>query len=137
MINSFRGSNYFLSNFYESPVQYFGNTYRNNESAFQAQKTTNENDRVRFFNLTGIEAKQLGRSVRLRSDWESVKENIMYEICLAKFTQNKDLTQKLINTGNQILEEGNTWGDREWGTVKGVGKNKLGKILMRVRDDLK
>lgn len=61
----------------------------------------------------------------------------MYEICKAKFTQNEDLKAKLLATGNDILEEGNTWGDRVWGTVNGVGENRLGKILMRVREELR
>ena len=33
------------------------------------------------------------------------------------------------------LEEGNTWGDRIWGTVHGQGANLLGRILMETRDD--
>ena len=61
----------------------------------------------------------------------------MYEIVLAKFTQNPDLKKKLLATGDEHLEEGNTWGDTIWGTVDGVGENRLGKILMRVRDELK
>ena len=60
----------------------------------------------------------------------------MYEIVLAKFTQNPDLKEKLLATGDESLEEGNTWGDTIWGTVDGVGENRLGKILMRVRDEL-
>ena len=60
----------------------------------------------------------------------------MYEIVLAKFTQNPDLKEELLATGDEHLEEGNTWGDAIWGTVDGVGENRLGKILMRVRDEL-
>ena len=51
--------------------------------------------------------------------------------------QNAELRIKLLETGNEHLEEGNTWGDRIWGTVNGVGQNRLGKILMRVREELK
>ena len=49
----------------------------------------------------------------------------MYEIVLAKFTQNPDLKKKLLATGDEHLEEGNTWGDTIWGTVDGVGENRL------------
>lgn len=39
-INEFRGDYAFLSNFYPAPVSYMGQTYANNEAAFQAQKNT-------------------------------------------------------------------------------------------------
>ena len=38
-INEFRGDYAFLSNFYPAPVSYMGQTYANNDAAFQAQKT--------------------------------------------------------------------------------------------------
>lgn len=61
----------------------------------------------------------------------------MYEICKAKFSQNTELKKRLLSTGNEHLEEGNTWGDKIWGTVNGVGENRLGKILMRIREELR
>ena len=136
MINSFRHKYFFLSNFYNAPVSYLGNSYLNNEAAFQAQKTCKPEERIQFSCLNPSEAKRLGRHIKLRPDWEDVKSDCMYEICFAKFTQNKEIGNKLIATGNELLEEGNTWGDKEWGTVDGVGNNKLGKILMRVRSEI-
>ncbi|NWN81082.1 NADAR family protein, partial [Bacillus sp. (in: firmicutes)] len=47
------------------------------------------------------------------------------------------LKNKLLQTGESILIEGNTWGDKIWGVCNGVGENKLGKILMKVRNELK
>lgn len=135
-INCFRGNYYFLSNFYECPVTYNGLTYRNNEAAFQAQKCINLKDREQFCNINASEAKKLGRIIHLRKDWENVKIQIMKDIVMAKFMQNEDLKEKLLSTGNTYLEEGNTWGDRIWGTVNGVGANNLGKILMNVRKEL-
>ena len=61
----------------------------------------------------------------------------MYDICYAKFTQNEELKSRLLATGTHLLEEGNTWGDKIWGTVDGEGENHLGKILMRVRKELR
>lgn len=135
MVNEFRGKYYFLSNFYPAPVTYEGLTYSTNEAAFQSAKTFL--DRKRFTNLDPLSAKRLGRKVQLRPDWEEVKYNIMYEIVKAKFIQNPDLKEKLLQTGNQHLEERNTWGDKIWGTVNGTGENALGKILMKVREELK
>lgn len=70
-------------------------------------------------------SKKRGRSVSLRKDWEQVKIRIMHEIVQAKFEQNPVLAEKLVETGNACLEEGNTWGDRIWGTVDGRGANHL------------
>jgi ribA/ribD-fused uncharacterized protein len=135
MINEFRGKYYFLSNFYETPVTWNGLTYLNNEAAFQSAKTFS--DRECFTNLDPSSAKKLGRKVQLRSDWENVKDDVMYEICKAKFSQNTELKKRLLSTGNEHLEEGNTWGDKIWGTVNGIGENRLGKILMRIREELR
>lgn len=137
VINEFRGKNYFLSNFYSAPVTYEGITYLNNEAAFQAAKVMDKAEREKFAKLDPSSAKRKGRRVQLRYDWEKVKFDIMYQVCLAKFTQNEDLKKKLLDTGDEHLEEGNTWGDRIWGTVNGKGQNHLGKILMRVRNELK
>lgn len=135
MINSFKGKYYFLSNFYSAPVTYDGLTFQNNEAAFQAAKCINPELRKQFINLNPSEAKRSGRRVKLRSDWEQVKVGIMRDICKAKFEQNENLRQQLIATGSEHLEEGNTWGDRIWGTVDGVGQNHLGKILMEIRNE--
>lgn len=135
MINKFRGKYYFLSNFYETPVTWNGLTYLNNEAAFQSAKTFS--DRECFTNLDPSSAKKLGRKVQLRSDWENVKDDVMYEICKAKFSQNTELKKRLLSTDNEHLEEGNTWGDKIWGTVNGIGENRLGKILMRIREELR
>lgn len=137
MIKEFRGKYYFLSNFYEAPITYEGITYQNNEAAFQSAKVLDMSVREKFSILDPSSAKRKGRHVQLRHDWEKVKFDIMYEICKAKFSQNAELKDKLLATGDEYLEEGNTWGDRIWGAVNGKGQNNLGKILMRVREELR
>ena len=136
-IDNFKGEYFFLSNFYPTKIKYNGIQYLNNEAAFQAQKCTTMEDRIKFSYLNPSDAKKLGRRIILRNDWESVKISIMREIVFEKFKQNPHLTEKLLDTGNIYLEEGNNWGDRIWGTVNGVGRNELGKILMEVRKEIK
>lgn len=135
MIKGFRGKYSFLSNFYETPVTYEGITYRNSEAAFQAAKTLKNKEK--FKDMTGVEAKKAGRVVIMRNDWDEIKLEKMYEICLAKFSQNPELKEKLLETKDEYIQEENTWGDMYWGTVKDVGQNNLGKILMQVREELK
>lgn len=137
VIDSFRGEYFFLSNFYNVPVIYDDIPYLNNEAAFQAQKVVNKEERKNFSFLNPSEAKKLGRKVELRKDWEDCKIKIMYEICKAKFTQNQDCKNNLLKTGDAVLIEGNNWGDRIWGQVDGIGENYLGKILMKIREELK
>jgi ribA/ribD-fused uncharacterized protein len=137
MVNSFRGKYAFLSNFYNCNVVWEGKDYKNSEAAFQAGKSTNPFVRDVFRSMSGSQAKRHGRIINLRPDWEEVKLDIMYQVCYAKFTQNPELKLKLLATGDKYLEEGNTWGDKFWGAVNGVGKNNLGKILMRIRDELR
>lgn len=137
MIDKFNGKYDFLSNYYVAPVTYNGLTFQSNEAAFQAQKTLNEGQRRKFTRMAPNKAKAKGRNVILRSDWEQVKNKIMYEVCYAKFTQNPELKEKLLLTGDEELIEGNTWHDTYWGVCNRRGKNKLGKILMRVREELR
>lgn len=135
MIESFRDDYFFLSNFYPVDIKIDGIVYPNAEAAFQAQKTMDVEERCKFSMLKNpVQAKRLGRKVKLRDDWEEVKVSIMTEIVSQKFLQNPYLLEKLIATGNEELVEGNKWGDRFWGVCKGKGHNNLGKILMKIRD---
>lgn len=136
VIREFRDAYAFLSNFYCSPIKYKGLIYLNAEAAFQAQKETCEKDKEQYTRMNPAQAKLVGRNCSLREDWEEIKEQIMYEIVKAKFTQNPNLARLLLDTGNAYLEEGNWWHDTIWGVCNAVGENKLGKILMRVREEL-
>lgn len=145
IIDNFKGEYFFLSNFANAPVIYKGITYKNNEAAFQAQKVVSLSEQQKFASLPPNLAKREGRRVKLRPDWELIKKQVMYEIVKAKFEQNPGLRRMLLNTGNAILVEGNTWHDNTWGICKcekcinkcHIDFNNLGKILMKVREELK
>lgn len=139
-INSFTGPYKFLSNFYELRwplVCEHRLTYKTVENAYQAAKSMYRNDRIDIKDLPPGKAKIAGRKlVHLRSDWEQIKRAVMLELLLQKFIHNEDCRQWLLETGDTPIEEGNSWGDRYWGTVNGEGENNLGKLLMVVREVL-
>ncbi len=139
MIGPFSDEYFFLSNFYPCRFTYKYMDYTSAEHAFQAAKTTNyEDHRYVSTAISPNEAKRRGRNVKLRDDWEYNKNRIMYDIVYAKFSQNPELKKKLLETGDEELMEVNWWGDTYWG-VNSIyqGLNKLGKILMKVREDLR
>lgn len=142
MIDRFRGEYSFLSNFYEGKeFTYKEMKFTNAEAAFQSQKDLSRASE--FEMLRPSDSKRLGRRVALRQDWEEVKIKVMYEVCYAKFTQDDALRNKLVGTGDKELIEGNFHGDRCWGMIlsqkdnKWVGSNLLGKVLMKLREDLR
>lgn len=128
-----------FSNFHVEPFRWRNKTWKTSEHAFQAAKTT---DAKCYENIwaakTASEAKSLGQRCPLSPTWEADKNNIMYSILVAKFSQSPILKELLLSTGEKYLEETNDWGDTYWGkdTVKG-GHNWLGEILMRVREELR
>ena len=139
MIDSFKGDYRWLSNFEMCDVWYEGDCYPSSEHAFQAAKTLVKDERrsIQFADTPG-KAKKLGQEVTLQKDWTPEKRiRIMRTILRNKFIYNDHLKQKLLDTGNEELVEGNTWGDTFWGVCNGIGENNLGKLLMEIRDDIK
>jgi ribA/ribD-fused uncharacterized protein len=88
-------------------------------------------------------AKTRGYKVKLRPNWDERKVSLMYLLVRLKFRQNKKLSKKLVKTGDVILEEGNFRHDNFWGSCycpkcKEIwGFNYLGKILMKVRKEIR
>lgn len=134
-IDNFDGKYAFLSNFYDAPMVINGITYPTNEHYFQAMKAKNPNEHQYIAAAaTPGKAKRLGRQCELRSDWEQIKEQVMWDGLYAKFTQHPQLKQRLLETGDALLIEGNTWHDTYWGMCDGKGANRLGTMLMSLRE---
>lgn len=140
-IMRFDGSEYrWLSNFWPIPIaiDIYGKLYRfrSVEHAFQAQKAVLESDIVRIQEaVTAAKAKELGRQVRKRDDWEAIRLPAMEKPLRKKFEW-PSLARRLMDTYPRPLIEGNTWGDTYWGVCNGVGENNLGKLLMKIRAEL-
>lgn len=140
MINSFRGDNYFLSNFFPFDFEFEGESYPTAEHAFQAAKTKDPawKKRIRCADEPG-KAKHLGRRAPLeggRKVWDARRVDVMREVLRAKFAD-RVMAGRLLETGNEQLIEGNYWHDTYWGQVKDRGENKLGKLLMELRKELR
>jgi len=129
----FRNEYGFLSNFYNHKIGYKGLSFNNVEAAFQAAKCCNLEDMRMFVNLSGAEAKKLGRRIKLRNNWNNIRLSVMKELLLIKFNDPL-LKSKLLDIKSDIVEE-NTWHDNFWGDCscqrcKNItGENMLGNLL--------
>jgi len=136
-IKQFTNEYRFLSNFYPCLIACEHGVYSSVEHAYQAAKTLipAEREKIRKAPTPAV-AKKLGRTVTIRKDWDEIKDQVMKGLVLIKFLLNSDLQKKLLDTGEAFIQEGNYWHDTYWGVDLATGKgcNKLGKILMEVRD---
>lgn len=129
-----------FSNFAHYGFNLDGLFWKTSEHYFQAQKFIGTNHVAEIYNLdTPLKAAQYGRrrDIQLRSDWELVKNDVMRTAVLAKFSQNQEIKDVLLSTGEALLVE-NTTEDYYWGCgTNGNGENWLGRILMETRDILR
>ena len=143
MIDKFDGQYAFLSNFHLTPLVYRNMRFTSSEAAFQSQKTTDPEEMQKYCDLAPGASKRKGREVKLRDNWDIIKDQIMYEVCYAKFSQNPNLMMQLLDTGDEELVEGNTWHDNTWGNCVCQkcqdipGRNMLGMLLMELRTEIK
>lgn len=136
-IDSFKGNYEFLSNFAPCYIRYEGVLYTSVECAFQAAKVSDINIKKQIAQLTPKDAKKYGKKVKLRSDWDNVRIDIMRDLLKIKFNDDHfGYRQKLVNTGDSYIEEGNKHHDTFWGVCNGIGENHLGKLIMEIREEL-
>ena len=129
-----------FSNFSHYGFELDGKWWMTSEHYFQAQKfhNTKYEEMVRLLD-NPMKAAEMGRdrNLPLRKDWEEVKDDVMEKAVLEKFKQNKEIREVLLSTDQDSIVE-KTTDDYYWGCGKdGSGQNKLGKILMRVREKLR
>ena len=129
-----------FSNFSKHGVEFDGQWWRTTEHYFQAQKFEEPEyrEKIRLAHDAKTAA-NLGRSrkVPLRADWEDVKDDVMRRAVMKKFSTHKALRELLLGTGDQPIVE-NAPGDYYWGCGQdGSGLNRLGEILVEVREALR
>lgn len=143
-----------FSNFYPCKFTFMDNEFSSSEQAFMACKAAEFGDQEALVQIMAakapLTAKRLGRKVRgfTNERWDAVREQHMFDVCFAKFSQNADLRALLLETGETVLGEASPR-DHVWGIGMGAsnpdakdpskwrGRNLLGKTLMRVRDALR
>ena len=148
MIKGFAGDYKWLSNSYVGGpnIKYGSMYFESVENAYQAAKTNNLHDRY-ILSLDAVKlvapekAKEFGRRLQLRPNWDQIKVEIMRELLFQKFAayptlEDSQLTQRLLSTAPQYLVELNNWNDTFWGVCAGHGSNVLGKLLMQVRNEI-
>ena len=129
----------FLSNFYLQPIEVDKRIWKSSEHYFQAMKSEDLADQEYVRSLfRPFDAKMAGKQLRLRKDWEIVKEKYMLEALRAKFLLSR-LRIKLLATAPHILHEDSPGSPSGmyWGYVGGKGKDRLGILLMQVRGEIK
>jgi ribA/ribD-fused uncharacterized protein len=138
MIKEFREKNRWLSNFYGPCKTLRGKTV---EHFFQAMKAITFETAMEILRVeTPREAKQIGRTIKIKENWDKEKLETM-EFLIRKKFEDKELRRKLVETGDVELVEGNYWHDNFWGDCnckkcKDIkGENHLGIILMKVRKE--
>ena len=144
-----------FSNFYETNFTLDGVEYKSAEHAFQAIKAKTFGDDVHFNKILKAKSAQSAKSFgkKVAGFKEEVwtpekKEDIMKQIVRAKFTQNLALRKKLLDSGDKVLANADAR-DKFWGVgtsattaiakdpSKWKGENKLGKMLMELRTELR
>jgi len=130
----------YFSNYAACPIFLKGKLWPTTEHYYQAQKYagTDQEEAVRQA-PSPQNSKDMTRDPAhpSRADWDAVKDEVMREAVLAKFTQHAHLEKLLLDTGDALLAE-HTANDFYWGDGgDGTGRNMLGQTLMAVREQLR
>jgi N-glycosidase YbiA len=139
MIGFYEGPYYMFSNFSSFAVNWKGKLWMTSEHAYQAAKFLDPILQEKIWNTrSAYDSKILARSFddKKREDWQEINLEIMEEIVRAKLEQHPYIQKKLIESGSKLLVETSPnddfWG---WGPNKD-GQNHLGKIWMKLRDEM-
>lgn len=139
MISQFNGNYHWLSNFYNCIVELDDRLYPSVEHAYQSAKSDDKNWKLECqTNISAGTIKRLGKEVEIVDDWETKKIYIMAKLINQKFNR-EPFKSFLLATNDEVIQEGNYWGDKFWGIdlKTGEGLNILGKMVMNKRNLLR
>jgi ribA/ribD-fused uncharacterized protein len=129
-----------FSNFAPFGIDLDGAWWATVENYYQAQKFTDPDLRQSIGRAEQpIIAKTLADANQgaIRPDWDAIKDEVMYRAVRRKFELHPALKAMLLATGEEDIIEANP-ADSYWGIGRdGAGLNKLGKIMTRIRSELR
>jgi len=143
-----------FSSFYDTTFKLDDVEYKSAEHALQAIKAKTFGDEENFKKIVKAKSAQSAKSFGKKVDkfddkiWDEKKEDVMRQILRAKFSQNPDARKKLLDTADKTIANAdprdNYWGIGTSATTtiaknpsKWKGENKLGKLLMELREELR
>lgn len=148
MIAQFQGEYRWLSNFWPVEVTFQGAKYPSVEHAYMSAKS-DETVKIRgelvnwkvYCQRKEVAAgtiKKESRKIDVLACWDDIKLSVMEECLRSKFS-NPQMRELLLSTGDKHLQEGNWWSDTFWGVnlKTNKGENNLGKLLMKIRFQIK
>ena len=140
-IEAFTGYFEFLHNNYLTPVLFDGMLFPSATHAFQAARSSDERTRKAILNAESLlVVLKIAKRIEEPENWKMKRLKVMEQIVRDKFRRSKELQEKLKATGNRDLlmtyQEDNDV-NHYWGVVNNKGQNQLGRILMKIRGDLK
>ena len=140
-IESFTGYFEFLHNNYLSPVLYDGMLFPSATHAFQSARSSDERTRKAILNAESLlVVLKIAKRIDEPENWKLKRLKVMEQIVRDKFRRSRELQEKLKATGNRDLlmtyQDENSV-NQYWGVVNNKGQNQLGRILMKIRSDLK
>ena len=149
----FYRSDAYLSNFYNAPMTIENVEYQSVEQFFTAEKARTFGNNITVNKImdsnSPSEMKFFGKNTKgfSQSIWDAKASTVMLAGLRSKFHQNKNLQRKLLDTQQKHLAEASK-NDKVWGIGMSItdpnafdrekwqGKNQLGNLLMKVRDEI-
>ena len=144
-ITKFEGEYACFHNYFMCKVIFDEQDFRNSEAAYQAQKYAKQKSRNIYRTMAPSTAHLRGQKIKpLRPKWDEVKDELMHKVVFEKFYQNEKIRDILLSTGDEEIINENDYHDNYWGVCTCEkcreenieGQNKLGKILMQVREEI-